>query len=254
MSRIPRQSEVVCASAGNFGQAMAYAARRHDIQVTVYAAQNANPLKIERMRNLGAKVILFGDDFDTARKEAQRVTNESDARLVVDSLDIETVEGAGTIGLELLRLPKSLDILLVALGGGAMFNSIAYVMKASSQDTRMIAVGAEGASAMVDSWRAGRIIEYESVNTIADGIAGHSPIPEAFQDMQGLADDAVLVSDEAIIRGMRLLHIHTGIVPEPSAAVGVAAILQNSQNFKDARVGIIICGSNLTEEQMKIWL
>ena len=254
MSKIPSGSEVVCASAGNFGQAMAYAARRRDVRVTVYAAKNANPLKLDRMKSLGASVSLFGDDFDAARSEAKRAAAERGAKLVVDSLDIETVEGAGTIGLELLRLPTRLDILLVALGNGAMFNGIAHVMKARSPGTRMVAVGAEGASAMVDSWRAGQLIEHTRVSTIADGIATRTPIPEALQDMQGLVDEALLVSDEAIVRGMKLLHRHAGLVAEPSAAVGVAAMLHMPQAFKGALVGIVVCGGNLTEAQMQAWL
>lgn len=254
MSKTPRQSEVVCASAGNFGQAMAFVARQRGVHVTVYAARNANPLKLERMKALGANVIIFGDDFDAARSEAKRMAGERGVKLVVDSLDIETIEGAGTIGLELLRLPVPLDVLLVALGNGAMFNGIAHVMKARSPSTRVIAVGAEGASAMVDSWRAGRVIEHAHVRTIADGIATRTPIPEALQDMHGLVDDAVLVTDEEILRGMRLLHRHTGLVSEPSAAVGVAAMLHSPESYKDALVGIIICGGNLTEEQMRSWL
>ena len=127
-----------------------------------------------------------------------------------------TVGGAGTIGLELSRLPQRLDVLLVALGNGAMFNGIAHVMKARSQGTRMIAVGSAGASAMVDSWRAGRLIEHAHVSTIADGIATRTPIPEALDDMQGLADEVLLVSDDDILRGMKLLHRHTGIIAKPT--------------------------------------
>ena len=158
MSKVPAElSEVVCASAGNFGQAMAYSARRRAVRATVFAARNANPLKLDRMRSLGADVRLFGEDFDAARGEARRAAGEGAGRLVVDSLDIETVEGAGTIGLELLRLPERLDILLVALGNGALFNGIAHVMKVRSPATQVFAVGAEGASAMVDSCALGTV-------------------------------------------------------------------------------------------------
>lgn len=254
MSKVPPGTEVMCASAGNFGQAMAYAARRRGVRVSVVAAKNANPLKIDRMKSLGANVILSGDDFDAARLDAKRLATERDAKLVVDSLDIETIEGAGTIGLELSRCHPQLDVLLVALGNGAMLNGIAHVMKNLSPGTRMVAVGAEGASAMVDSWRAGQLIEHSRVSTIADGIATKTPIPEALQDMQGLVDEALLVSDADIIRGMKLLHRHVGVVAEPSAAVGVAAMLQKPQAFKGALVGIVVCGGNLTHEQMKDWL
>jgi len=254
LSTVPAGSEVVCASAGNFGQAIAYSARRRAVRATVFAAKNANPLKLDRMRSLGADVRVFGEDFDAAQGEARRVAGEGTGTLVVDSLDIETVEGAGTIGLELLRLPEPLDILLVALGNGAMFNGIAHVMKARSPATQVIAVGAEGASAMVDSWRSGRLIEHARVSTIADGIASRTPIPEALRDMQDLADGALLVSDDAMIRGMKLLHRHVGIVAEPSAAAGIAAMLQAPHMFKGALVGVVVCGSNVTEEQMRAWL
>lgn len=254
MASVPAGSKVVCASAGNFGQAIAYSARRRGVQVTVCAATNASPLKLERMRAFGAEVLLLGDDFDAARAESRRIARERGARLVVDSLDIETVEGAGTIGLELLGLPVRLDVLLIALGNGAMLNGIAHVLKSRSPDTRIVAVAAEGASAMVDSWRAGKLIEHASVATIADGIAIRAPIPEALHDMQGVVDDATLVSDDAIIRGMRLLHRHAGVVAEPSAAVGIAALLQSHGAYAGAVVGVIVCGGNLTEPQMRAWL
>ena len=254
MAKVPAGVEVICASAGNFGQGMAYAARRRGVRLTVFAAVGASPQKLARMTALGATVCIQGDDFDAARAEAKRVAADRGALLVVDSLDLETVEGAGTIGLELLRLRQPLDLMLVALGNGALFNGIAHVMKARSPGTRMLAVGAEGASAMVDSWRAGRLIEHAKVATIADGIATRAPIPEALEDLRGLADGALLVDDEAILRGMKLLHRHAGLVVEPSAAVGVAALLRDPLAFKGARVGLVLCGGNLTEAQMTAWL
>ena len=79
---------------------------------------------------------------------------------------------------------------------------------------------------MIESWRAGRVVAHDRVNTMADGIAVRVPIPQALEDMGGLVDDAVLVSEEAILQGMRLLHRHAGLVAEPSGAVGIAAIIR----------------------------
>ncbi|MDQ2787716.1 MAG: pyridoxal-phosphate dependent enzyme, partial [Chloroflexota bacterium] len=92
------------------------------------------------------------------------------------------------------------------------------------------------------------------MNTIADGIGVRVPVPEALADLYGLVDDALLVRDETIIAGMRLLHRHAGIVVEPSGAVGVAAILEHPALFRDQLVGTIVCGGNLTVEQMHEWL
>ncbi|MCA1669435.1 MAG: threonine/serine dehydratase [Thermomicrobia bacterium] len=254
VSQLPADARIVCASAGNFGQAMAYACRKRGLALTVYASVNANAFKVERMRALGANVVLHGEDFDAAKIEARRVASQTDARMIEDSLDPATGEGAGTIGLELLAFPEHLEALLVPLGNGAMLAGIARVIKARSPKTRVIAVQSTGAPAMAESWRAGRVIVHERMDTIADGIGVRVPVPEALADLRGLVDDALLVRDETIIAAMRLLHRHAGVVVEPSGAVGVAAILEHPTLFRDQLVGTIVCGGNLTVEQMREWL
>lgn len=254
VSQVAPGTPLVCASAGNFGQAMAYACRKRGVSLTVYAGTTANPLKLERMRALGARVILYGEDFDAAKSEARRAAQESGVRFVEDGLDVETLEGAGTIGLEWLGFPEPLDALLVPLGNGALFTGVVRVLKARSPQTRVIAVQAAGAPAMVESWRAGRVVVHDRIDTIADGIGVRVPIPQAVDDLRGLADDAVLVTENAIVRGMRLIHRHAGIVAEPSAAIGIAALLEHPEAFRDELVGTIVCGSNLTGEQMERWL
>lgn len=246
--------QLVCASAGNFGQAVAYSARKHGLPLTIYAAENANPLKVERMRALGATVRLQGKDFDAAKLAAKAFAYETGARMLEDGLNPETAEGAGTMGLELLTLENVPDVLLVPLGNGALINGVALAVKASRPDVQIVAVQAEGAPAMVGSWRSGEIVVHERADTIADGIAVRLPVPEALADMKGLVDDALLVSEDAILRGMRLLHQHVGVVVEPSGAVGAAALLEHPERFRGAHVGTVICGSNLTLEQMQLWL
>ena len=120
VSRLNGGKKLITASAGNLGQAMAYACRRRGIDLTVYASTNANPFKIERMRAFGANVVLFGDDFDDAKIEAKRVAIQEGIRMVEDSLDVETGEGAGTIGIELANSGTPLDAVLVAFGNGAL--------------------------------------------------------------------------------------------------------------------------------------
>ncbi len=107
---------------------------------------------------------------------------------------------------------------------------------------------------MVESWRSSTVINHESTNTIADGIAVRIPIPQALEDMEGLVDDAILVEDQSIIKAMQLIHQHLGIVSEPSGAVGLAVILENPFLFKGQTVATVICGGNLTTGQMNRWL
>ncbi len=245
---------LVCASAGNFGQAMAFSCRKRGLDLTVYASLNANPLKVGRMRALGADVPLHGSDFDEAKDEARRVARERGARFVEDGFDAETLEGAATMALEWLRFPEPLDALLVPLGNGAMFNGVAGVIKQRSPGTRMVAVQAAGAPAMVESWRTGRLVSHDRVDTVADGIGVRVPVPQALEDMDGLADDAALVSEDALFEAMRLLHRHAGVVAEPSGVAGLAALVEHPSLFRDGLVGTVICGGNLTADQMREWL
>jgi len=251
---LPAGVALMCASAGNFGQAMAYACRARGVPLTVYAAEQANPLKIARMRAMGARVVLAGEDFDAAKALARETAAREGARFVEDSRDPEPTEGAGTIALELLAFPERLDALLVPLGNGALLAGIATVIRALHPETKVVAVGASGAPAMVESLRSGRMVSHDRIDTIADGIGVRVPVPEALDDLRGLVDDLILVSDDGILRAMRLLHRHAGVVAEPSGAAGLAAVVQEPARFAGQTVGTMICGANLTPAQMREWL
>ena len=249
-----KENELLCASAGNFGQAMAYSCRKARKKLTVYASINANPLKVDRMKSMGADMILSGDDFDAAKAEAKRVAALRKVRFVEDAVDLETLTGAATIGLELLRLKERIDFLLVPLGNGALINGVARIYKEYSSSTRIIAVQAKGAPAMIESWKEGKIKTHEQIRTIADGIGVRIPIPQALEDMDGLVDDAYLVNEETIIQAMKLIHVHAGVVAEPSAVVGIAAIIENRADFKNKSVATLITGGNVSESHMDLWL
>ena len=250
-----RSGRLVCASAGNFGQGLAYAARKRGIPLTVFAAKTANPVKVERMRRFGAEVRLEGEDFDEA-KAAARVLAESEGwRFVEDGREVEIAEGAGSIALELCRWPEPLDAVLAPLGNGALLSGVGTWMKAHAPSTEVIGVCAEGAPAMALSLREGVRKTTEKVNTIADGIAVRVPVEEALSDLVGVVDDVLLVDDETIVRAMRLLFWRMGLVVEPAgAAAGVAALLAYRERFAGALVATPLCGSNLTVQQARRWL
>ncbi|MDA8889586.1 pyridoxal-phosphate dependent enzyme [Cyclobacteriaceae bacterium] len=254
ISQAAPDKAIVCASAGNFGQAMAYACQKKKIPLTVFASKNANTYKIEMMRSFGATVLLMGEDFDEAKIIAKTHAKKLQLRFVEDSQDIETLAGAGTIGLELLNLPYTLDALLISLGNGALLGGIGRVIKELSPQTELIAVQAEGAPAMIESIRSQKLISHPSVNTISDGIAIRLPVKQSLLDLEHLIDDTLLVSDRTTLKAMKLLHQHLGIVSEPSAAVGIAAILDNKDRWRSKKVGAVICGSNLTPDQLKNWI
>lgn len=245
---------VVCASAGNLGQALAFSGAQRGIPVTVVAARTANLFKIERMRALGATVRLEGDDIEDARLMARILAENEGAHLIEDSLNIATCEGAGTIGLELLERPSPLEVLVIALGGGALASGVGHVAKSVAPHIEVVAVQPEGAPAMALSWRSGSVVETDSIDTIADGVAGRFPIPQVLDDLLSVVDDVLLVGEDSIKTGMRLLHCHAGVVAEPSAALGVAAVLENRERFAGRRLATIICGSNVTTDDFERWV
>jgi peptide deformylase len=245
---------LVCASAGNFGQAMAYACRAHSRPLTVFAAVNANALKVQRMRDLGAQVILQGQDFDAAKDAARQQAAQTGSWMVEDGLEPEISEGHGTIATELLARGDIYDDVVVPLGNGALLTGVGRWFKAASPATRIIGVCARGADAMARSWQSGSVVQTPRADTIADGIAVRVPIPEALGDMQGVVDEVLLVDDHDITAAMTLTHRLAGLQLEPAGASGLAALVAHPQRFAGRRVAALLCGSNLTPEQVKAYL
>jgi threonine dehydratase len=250
---------VVCASAGNLGQALAWSGRGRGLDVTVVASRFAPAAKLDRIRALDARLELVDGDFDMARERAAAVARYDGIRLVEDSLDIETCEGAATIGLELadaglVNTGGSFDAVLIALGGGALATGVGHVVKARAPEVEVICVQPLGAPAMTRSWRARRVVTTGSTSTIADGVAGRRPIPAVLDDLLLVADDAVLVQEASIIAAMRMLLDHAGLVVEPSAALGIAAILEDRDRFAGRHVVTIVCGSNVDVDAYHRWV
>jgi threonine dehydratase len=152
---------VVCASAGNLGQALAYGGRLRNIGVTVTASSAASPLKIEKMRALGANVILVEGEIEAALQEALNYAGDTGAFLVEDSRNLDTCEGAASIGFELANLPHALDMVLVSLGAGAMATVVGFALKCQRSEVKIICVQPHNAPAMTLSYRAGRVVEWE---------------------------------------------------------------------------------------------
>jgi threonine dehydratase len=245
---------VVCASAGNLGQALGWSGRRRGLQVTVVASRRAPAAKLDRIRALGAELDLVDGDFEVARERAGSIAQRRGVRLVQDSLDIETCEGAGTIGLELAGGASTLDAVLIALGGGALATGVGYVLKALRPRVEVICVQPLGAPAMTRSWHERRVITTDSTDTIADGVAGRYPIPAVLEDLLEVADDAVLVHEASIVAAMRILLEGAGLVVEPSAALGVAAVLEDRDRFAGRHLATIICGSNIDLDAYHRWV
>jgi threonine dehydratase len=249
------RTPIACASAGNFGQGMAYACRRRGLPITVFAATGANPLKLDRMRALGAEVRLAGADLEDAKRTAQDWAAGRGARFVEDGADPHIAEGAGTIAVELLAGGDPFDAVVVPVGDGALINGMARWIKAASPATRVIGVCSRGAPALAEAWRRQRAglppREPPAMpGTIADGIAVRVPIAASVEDMRDTVDDLVEVDDAALVAALRALHAHAGLVGEPAGVAGLAALLVGAVPAAGLRVATVICGGNATRDQL----
>jgi threonine dehydratase len=238
----PRPAGVVAASTGNFGQGIAWSARRRGIAATIFVPAVANPAKVEAMRRLGATVHLAEAGTDEA--DAAREAVGANTVFVEDGAYREIAAGAGTIAGELTAAGVEPDVMLVQVGDGALVGGVGSWLRANAPRTRVVGVTAVNSPAMAQSVAAGRSIE-RPADTIADGMAVSRPIPSALAGVQAAIDEIVEVSEEGMIAAMRLLIERGGLLAEPSGAAGVAALLEHGERFRGTAVAVLITGSNL---------
>lgn len=239
---------IICASAGNFGQGVAWAARALGIPTVVFASRNANPGKVARMRALGAEVIQVGNDFDDARAAAESAAGDGRGHLLVDGEEPRISTGAATLALEISdgvlagALPSPAEI-SVPVGNGALIIGIGSWLQAELPGCRIVGVQAEGAAAMTLSWRVGRPIDTDSATTYADGIASRVAIPAAVALMAGRVDEMRTVSDADLRTAQAELTAELGITVEGAAAASWAGLLAGPR--PDGPAIVIVTGSNV---------
>jgi threonine dehydratase len=233
---------LVCATSGNFGPAMAYAARARGLDVHVFVIPGVNPAKRARMAALGARVLELGDGgWETLEAYAAAAPN----RLLVTGAEPEIAEGAATIGVELLAAyggesESTLDAVVLPVGGGALATGVARWVKAHSPATRVVGAVAERSPATALSWRAGHPVSGPT-GTVAEGIATEEPRPEVVRRLRELVDDMVLVADEEILHATGLAARTLGLWLEPTGAVGLAAVAGG--DVPGRRVATVLTGA-----------
>ncbi|GLW12420.1 threonine dehydratase [Microtetraspora sp. NBRC 13810] len=251
LSTLPAGTRVVCASSGNFGQAVAYAGRSRGIEVEVFVPETVNPGKRERMETFGARVITAGADGWQARAAvAAYAGRRPDLVYLRDGRQEAIAEGAGTIAVELTRDPgQHYDAIVLPVGDGALINGVARWMKHHTPSVRIVGVNAAGAPSMLHSLRAGHAVTLDRTDTFADGIAVRAPLDVSVRRVQVLVDEIVLVTDEQIAEAMDLVARTLGIIVEPAGAAGLAAIAGGT--VRGDRLATVLTGANPRPEQLR---
>lgn len=216
---------VVCASTGNHGRAVAYAARRQGIRATVCLSTLVPDVKVNAIKALGAEVWRNGTTQEDAEREASRLVAE-EGRVDIPAYDHpDVIAGQGTIALELFEDRPDLETLIVPMSGGGLIAGIAIAAKAIKPSVRVVGVTMDRGAAMAESLAAGRVVDVEELPTLADSLGGGIPGNRyTFRLCQRFVDEAVLVTEQEIYRGMAAL-LKEGVIAEGGGAVGYAAVL-----------------------------
>jgi threonine dehydratase len=246
-----RARGVVAASTGNHGQSVAYAARLFGCKATIFMPAGANPLKVAATAALGVGVVQTGHDFDAARLAAEDHAAGHDLRYIHSANEPLLVAGVGTAALELLEAAPEIDLIFVPIGAGSGALGAGTVARAVNPAIRVVGVQAEGAPAVYRSWREGRRIVTERVDTFAEGLATREPFEMPLALLPRSVDEIMLVSDEELASAMCLLLETTRQVAEGAGAAALAAALKRQSDLAGKTVGLILSGGNITVEQLR---
>lgn len=238
-------SGVICASAGNHAQGVAYSAQCFNTKAVIVMPENTPLLKVSGTRSMGAEVVLVGNNYDEAYAHALKLAKDRNLTFIHPFADAEVIAGQGSIALEMIE-EQNLDMVIVPAGGGGLISGIASAYKVLSPKTRIIGVNAKGADALMRSFHAREILNSQSVRTIADGIAVRDVNEKVFKCILEGVDDIVEVDEEEIASAILFLLESQKLVVEGAGAVSVAALLHKKINVNPAlKVGAILSGGNI---------
>jgi threonine dehydratase len=244
-----RSRGVVTASTGNHGQSVAYAANLFGVNAVVCVPEQANPVKVESMRALGADIVFHGRDFDDAREHCEKLSAEHGYRYIHSGNEPALIAGVGTYALEILETRPDTDAIVVPVGGGSGASGTCIVAKSVRPSIEVIGVQAEAAPAAYRSWQA-RALLTAANSTQAEGLATRTAFDLPQRIMWELLDDFVLVSEDALTSATRLMIEKTRNLVEPAGAAALAAVLADPARFAGRNVTIVCSGGNISPAQL----
>ncbi|RMF84097.1 MAG: threonine dehydratase [Nitrospinota bacterium] len=240
-----RSRGVITASTGNHGQSIAYAARVFQTRAVIAMPVESNPDKVEAMRHLGAEILFHGKDFDESRLFAEQLAREQGYRYVHPANEPLLVAGVGTIGLEIIEAVPDIDVIISPIGGGSGVSGNAIVAKTINPRIQIIGVQSEKAPAVYRSWKAGKMIEMDTVETFAEGLATRVPFALTFGIIRDLVDEIVLVSEDELRRAILLLLEKTHNLAEGAGAASTAGAWKIRDRLQGKKVALVLSGGNL---------
>jgi threonine dehydratase len=254
LSLTPQQQArgVVTASSGNHGAGVAFGLHTLQISGLVFVPEDASTSKVAMIRRYGVEVRTYGADSVITEAYARSYAEHNDLIYISPYNDPAIIGGQGTIAAEIDRQLTSVDAVFVAVGGGGLISGIAGYLKDRHSAITVIGCSPERAPPMVESVKAGRIVELPTQPTLSDGTAGGiEPGAITFDLCRKLVDSFVLVSEDEIAAAMRLLMETQHVLVEGAAGVALAGYLKLHEHFRGRRVVIVLCGANISLATLK---
>ncbi len=248
LHRLPEEARrrgVICATRGNHGLSIAYAARLFGAPSVICIPEGNNPEKNAGMKNLGAELVIHGQDYDEATHKAAELTEKRNLTLIHAGNTADLIRGVGTYAIEIFEDVDDVDAVFVSIGLGSGASGTAIVGDRLSPNTRVIGVQAEKAPSVYRSWKDGRTVTTETAHTIADGLATRAPAEVTLEILRTLVEDMVLVSEDEIRGAIRLLLRESHNLAEGAGAAPLAAASKMKRDLAGRRVVLVLSGGNI---------
>ena len=243
LSAEEKEKGVITASAGNHAQGVAYAARQEGVKAVIVMPTTTPLIKVNRTKDLGAEVVLFGDIYDEACEKAFELADENGYTFVHPFDDEDVACGQGSIAWEIFKEQPLTDVILVPVGGGGLATGVSTLTKLLHPDTQVIGVEPEGAACLKASLDAGEVVTLPSVSTIADGTAVKTPGKKIFPYLKKNMDKVITVPDEDLVAAFLDMVENHKMIAENSGLLTVAALKQ--LDCENKKIVCIISGGNM---------
>ena len=246
VSRLSPESRargVITYSSGNHGQAVAFAARLLGIRAVVVMPERAPAIKVEGVRRYGGEVVIAGNSSAERWELARALAEERGLAMVPPYESLDVIAGQGTCGLEILEEWPAVGTILVPVGGGGLIAGIAAAVSALNPTVRVVGVEPVGAAKLARALEAGRPVQLERTDSLADGLLPLSVGELPFAVLSGVVRESILVSEDEIAAAVRFLSRKMGLSPEPSGAVTTAAILSGKAPTSGPTAAVISGGN-----------
>ena len=257
IANLPREAldkGIICASAGNHAQGVALAAQRLGAKATIVMPRTTPGIKVQAVRDRGAKTVLFGDTYDEAYQHARQLEAEKGMTFIHPYDDPDVIAGNGTIGMEMLRQhPDPVEAIFIAVGGGGLIAGVAIYVKFLRPDIKIIGVEPDDAASMYEALKQDRRVILDQVGIFADGVAVRQVGEETFRLARELVDEVIMVSTDEICAATKDIFDDTRAIAEPAGALGVAGLKKYVARTGVAGKNLIAinCGANINFDRLR---